>query len=155
MKFSTREDIDAPIGHVFAEVSDFQVFERAAMRRGARVKRIDGQDLRGPGMAWQADFEFRGKARSVEIVLEDYEEPTNLEFLAKSAGLSGACEVELIALSPNKTRMRLSVDLKPLTLSARLLVQSMKLTKGNIDKRFRTRVAEFGTDIAARHRRTA
>ncbi len=35
MKFSTRKDIDAPIDHVFASVSDFQVYERAAMRRGA------------------------------------------------------------------------------------------------------------------------
>lgn len=155
MKFSTREDIDAPIDQVFAAVSDFQVYERAAMRRGASVKRIDGQDVRGPGMAWQADFPFRGKDRSVEVVLEDYEEPTNLEFLGKSGGLTGSCEIELIELSPKKTRMHVSVDLRPQTLSARLLVQSLKLAKGNIDKRFQTRVAEFSNDIGSRYRQTA
>ena len=154
MKFSTREDIDAPIEHVFAGVSDFQSFERAAMRRVTQVKRIDNKDIRGPGMAWQADFEFRGKKRSLEVVLEDFEEPTNLEFLGTSGGMSGSCEIELIALSPSKTRMRMALDLKPQTLSARLLVQSMKLAKGNLEKRFQARVTEFSGDLAARYSQT-
>ncbi|MEC7794673.1 MAG: SRPBCC family protein [Pseudomonadota bacterium] len=155
MKFSTRKDIDAPIDHVFASVSDFQVYERAAMRRGAQVRRLDNQDVKGPGMAWQADFEFRGKKRVLEITLEDYEAPTNLEFLGTSGGLSGACEIELIALSPSKTRLKLSVDLRPQTLSARLLVQSLKLAKGNLDKKFDARVAELSDNVAAQYRQTA
>jgi hypothetical protein len=122
-------------------VSDFQVYERAAMRRGAQVRRLDNQDVKGPGMAWQADFEFRGKKRALEITLEDYEAPTNLEFLGTSGGLSGACEIELIA--------------RPQTLSARLLVQSLKLAKGNLDKKFDARVAELSDNVAAQYRQTA
>lgn len=155
MKISTREDIDAPIAHVFAKVSDFQNYERAAMRRGVQVRRINGQDITGPGMAWQAEFDFRGKRRTMDIVLEDYEAPTELKFAATSGGLTGTCEIELIALSPGKTRMKLVVDLKPQTLSARLLVQSLKLAKGRIETRLQTRIAEFSADVASSYIRTA
>ena len=41
MKFSTREDIEAPVDHVFAEVSDFAGFERRALRHGADITRLD------------------------------------------------------------------------------------------------------------------
>ena len=37
MKFSTKEDIDAPIDAVFDMLCEFDQFERAAMRRGAEV----------------------------------------------------------------------------------------------------------------------
>ena len=130
MKFPPRSDIDAPIEHVFAELSDFASFERAAMRRGAKVSRIDSQDVIGPGMAWQAEFPFRGKTRQVRIDLEDYEKPTEMGFAAKSAGLNGFCDIELIELSPKKTSLRLSPDRKPPPLSARLLTQTLTLAKG-------------------------
>lgn len=155
MKFSTRTDIDAPIDHVFAEVSDFPSFERSAMRRGAKIRRLDQQDVRGRGMAWQAEFQFRGKARELRIDLEDYEAPTQMGFAGKSAGLSGFCDIELIELSPKKTRMRLSLDLKPQTLSARLLIQSMKLAKGSIEKKFSARIADYSKDIADRYSKVA
>ncbi|WP_407494492.1 SRPBCC family protein [Pseudooceanicola sp. MF1-13] len=154
MKFSTREDINAPIEHVFQRVSDFQLYERAAMRRGAQVKRLDNLDAKAPGMTWQADFDFRGKKRSVEVQLEDLEAPTQMDFTATSGGMNGTCEVELIALSPTKTRLKLGVELKPQTLSARLLVQSLKLAKGNVEKRMQTRLAEFSDDISSSYKQT-
>ena len=155
MKFSTRSDIEAPIDHVFNELSDFRNFERLAMRRGAKVQRIDRQDVIGPGMSWSAEFPFRGKTRQVQIDLEDYEKPTQLSFAGKSQGLTGYCEIELIELSPKKTRMRLSLDIKPQTLSARLMVQSMKLAKGTIDKRFEARIADYAKDVGTRYSKMA
>ncbi|WP_375175793.1 SRPBCC family protein [Pseudooceanicola sp.] len=155
MKFSTRSDVDAPIGHVFDQVTDFASFERAAMRRGAKVRRVDTQDLRGPGMCWEASFPFRGKTREFQIDLEDYEAPTHLAAAAKSSGVSVFCDVELIELSPRKTRMRISIDVKPKTLSARVLVQSMKLAKGTIERRFSARVADYAKDLSEGYAKAA
>lgn len=155
MKFSTRADIDAPIDHVFAELSDFPAFERGAMRRGALVKRLDSQQVRGPGMQWQADFTWRGRARTVLVDLADFDGPNHIGVSGKSGGLNGFCDIELIELSPKKTRMKLALDLKPQTLSARLLIQSLKLAKGSVDKRFQSRVAEYSSEIAARYRKSA
>jgi len=53
MKFSTREDVEAPVDYVFGQISDFGAFERQALRRGADVRRLDS----GPfvtGSAWDA-----------------------------------------------------------------------------------------------------
>lgn len=56
MKFSTREDIDLPIDQVFAQVSDLDQFERAALRRGVKIRRMDDSAQPKVGMAWEMDF---------------------------------------------------------------------------------------------------
>ena len=65
MKSSTREDIEAPIDYVYARVTDFQGFERQALRRGADVQRIDGGSAIRLGAAWDVAFKFRGKDRKM------------------------------------------------------------------------------------------
>ena len=61
MKFSTTEDIAAPAEAVFDAFCDFASFERAAMRRGAEVQRLDHMAVPGVGMAWHAPFDMRGQ----------------------------------------------------------------------------------------------
>ena len=60
---------------------------------------------------------------------------------------------ELVALSKNRTRVMMSVDIKPLNLSARLLVQSLKLAKTSLTKKFKLRVSEFAKTLEERHAR--
>lgn len=151
MKFSTREDIAAPIDYVFGQVSNFTAFERSAMRRGAEVLRMDTSGKIAPGLAWEISFGFRGKPRDVRLELMEYEPEEKMCFEGKSSGLIGVGEVELLALSPKKTRMRVAIELKPQTLSARLLVQSLKLAKGNVDKKFQLRVADYASELGARY----
>lgn len=155
MKFSTREDIEAPIDHVFAMVTDFDGFERQALRRGAEVQRVDAYGKPGIGSEWDMKFEFRGKMRSVNARMTQFEAPNGFAADTVSGGLSGKLTLELLSLSPRRTRMNVAIDLKPNTLSARLLIQSLKFAKGNVSRRFSNRVWQFAQDIEQKHTSTA
>ena len=71
MKFSAQEDIEAPIDRVFAHVSNFEAFERNAIRRGAEIERESASMQPTLGMAWKVRFEFRGRARKVKVKLSE------------------------------------------------------------------------------------
>jgi hypothetical protein len=153
MKFSKRQDIEAPIDVVFAAVSDFPGFERAALRRGIEVQRRDELDLPGPGMAWQARAPIRGRWRDIAIRLTGYDPATGLTLDVDSNGVFGAMAVELVALSRARTRVQVGLELKPATLTARLLIQSLKLAKASLDRRFARRVSDFAAEIESRQQR--
>jgi len=155
MKFTSKEDIEAPIEQVFSMLSEFETFERSAIRRGVEVIRTDTNPSPAVGFAWNAKFELRGKLRDLNINLVTYDHPTAMCFESDSQGLDGVVTVDLMALSPRRTRMSVSVDLSPKTLSARLLVQSLKLAKSNLNKRFKLKVAKYAKNMEDRHSRTA
>lgn len=152
MKMATREDISAPIEAVFEHLSDFEAFERAAMRRGADVVRLDSMTVPGPGMSWRAGFDYRGRERKAKIELADFEAPERLRATVNSTGLEMDLVVELVAMSRSRTRMNLSLDARPRTIPARLMIQSMKLARQTVLKRFRKRVSDFAADLEERVR---
>ena len=152
MKFSTREDIEAPIGAVFASVTDFDGFERQALRRGAEVARQDVYGKQGLGSEWHLKFRFRGKMRDVAARMIAFEAPNGFRAETESGGIEGLVTMDLVALSPRRTRMQVAVDLKPRSLSARLLIQSLKFAKANLSKRFSNRVWKFAQDIERKHK---
>ncbi len=151
MKFSAKEDIEAPIEKVFAAVTDFDGFERQALRRGAEVMRQDAHGKPGLGSEWRMRFPFRGKERKVEARITHFDAPNGFQADTRSGGLDGTMTLELVALSPRRTRLQLSMDLKPRTLSARLLIQSLKFAKSNLSKRFSNRVWQFAQAIEEKY----
>ncbi len=155
MKFSTREDINAPAADVFAAVTDFDSFERMIRRYGSKVSRIDSQNAKGAGMMWDVAFQYRGRARQARATIVEYTDPATMRMTAEIGGLDSECEVQVIALSPNQTRLQVSLDLKPRTLSARLVVQSLKLAKSKINTRFKARVAAFAAGIEGSYQQAA
>jgi hypothetical protein len=155
MKFSTREDIEVSIDKVFRAVSDFDGFERQALRRGADVSRRDTLGKPGVGSEWSIKFPFRGKPRKVLARITQFDSPNGYVAETDSGGIDGLVTVELVSLSPRRTRMHFTLNLTPRTLSARLLVQSLKFAKSNLTKRFSTRVWQFAQDIEARHKTVA
>lgn len=155
MEFTSKEDIEAPIEQVFAVLSDFEGFERQGLRRGAEIQRIDSMNAPGVGMAWDVKFRFRDKARDVKVSVSVFDQPNEIAVALGSSGINGGYKVELVALSRNRTRMNTVAEMNPQTLSARLLVQSLKLARGNLNKRFRNRIADFAQDIEDRCSRMA
>tara|TARA_R110002094_G_scaffold146331_11_gene135476 strand:- start:2526 stop:2993 length:468 start_codon:yes stop_codon:yes gene_type:complete len=155
MKFSTNEDIDAPLDDVFAMLSEFERFERAAMRRGAEVQRLDQLSVPGVGLTWAAAFELRGKRRDMQLEMVTFERPTEIVLESTSPGMIGQMSFELIALSRARTRVKAELEVKPLNLSARLLVQSMKLGKKSLTRKYKLRVAEYAKNMEDRYSRRA
>ncbi|MGR3804478.1 SRPBCC family protein [Marinibacterium profundimaris] len=151
MKFSSKEDVEAPIEHVFDMLADFDSHQRQAFRRGIQVQRTDTRAEPGVGCSWHAVFDLRGKTRDIDVVVAAFDRPESIHFASDSQGLIGEMTMELKERSPTRTRMAISVELKPKTLSARLLVQSMKLGKKTLNKRFKLRVAEYAKTLEERH----
>ncbi|NIZ11508.1 SRPBCC family protein [Pseudooceanicola sp. HF7] len=150
MKVVAKEDIEAPIQTVFTRLTDFRTFERSAIRRGASVKRIDGFDVPAKGVGWEVQFSLRGKRRDLQLEVVRFDPPEGLEISANSQGMRGQVIVQLVALSPTRTRLRIETEVKPQTLSARLLIQSLRLARANVHQRMQDRLAEFAASIEGR-----
>lgn len=150
MKLATREDIEAPIDLVFQQISDFDNFERAALRRGADVVRTDKLSSPGVGMSWRSKFKYRGKQRKLNLTLAEYQPPDRLRVDGTSPSVNIVMEIDLVAMSRNRTRMNIALDIRPRTIAARLVIQSLKLARKNVLKRFRKRISGFAEEIEAR-----
>lgn len=153
MKFNTREDIEAPIDYVFTRITDFQGFERQAMRRGANLQRLDNTPVPTLGSAWDISFKFRGRDRKINAVIAKLEAPTDMRIDTTAKGLGGVTLVELVALSRTRTRISMTLEMTPKTLAARLLMQSLKLAKTNLIRRFKLRVSEFSEGVEDSYRK--
>ncbi len=153
MKLTRREDVEAPVAHVWAILSDTDHWERAALRRGAEVQRLDALETVAPGMGWQLRFAWRGKPRQVTLRLAAVDPGQRIAFTAVSPNISGEASVDLADMGPKRTRLTVVVEVKPRTLGARLVLQGLRLARARVDRRFADRIAALAADIEDRFRR--
>lgn len=151
MHFSARTDIEASPEFVFKSLTDFESWERAAMRRGADVTRTDKLREPGRGMTWEVRFRFRGKDRLLKLGLVELEEAAKLGFSGRGKLLEGDVRMELVGLSPKRTRLVMHLDVRPLTLGARLFLQSARLARGKIQARLNKRMAQLAAEVEQRN----
>lgn len=152
MKFSTKKDIEAPIDQVWNALADFEGWERAAMRRGAEVSRTDTLRSPGLGMGWLGRFLYRGKERQVTVKLTELAAKAALGFNGHSNAIEADCRVELMEMSAKRTRLHVTMEVKPRSLGARLFLQSLRLARAKVDRKFETRVSQLADDLEARFR---
>jgi hypothetical protein len=144
MKFSTRADMETPIGKVFDNLADFGAFERFARRKGVEVTRsAPGGEAQG----WHLRFTLRGRKREMSVRLTDFERPERMNFAAESKSFDLQFALTLIALSKSRTRLGVELDIRPRTLSGRLLLQSMRLAKSSNSRRFEEAVRSFADKL--------
>ncbi|MEM6596015.1 MAG: SRPBCC family protein [Pseudomonadota bacterium] len=153
MKFSTKEDLEVPIEAVFEMLSDFDGFERAALRHGADVTRLPGQNPVAAGQVWHVKAQLRGRRRVFDITLTTLSHPDRLAYEAISQAVRATFLLELVALSRKRTRMRVELDVRPKTLSARIMMQSAKLARKTLNRRYKTRIGHFAEDMEDRFKR--
>lgn len=152
MKLNGKQDIEAPLDFVYKQLVDFDQFERMAMRRGAEVERTDRLTKPGPGMGWRLRFAWKGKPRKLLVRLVDLTPDQMLDYGLDSPSLDGGARLELMSLAPRRTRMTLAAEIRPKTLAARVLVQSMKLAKGRVMRKFDLATGKLATLIEERWR---
>ncbi|MDW4497245.1 SRPBCC family protein [Sulfitobacter sp. D35] len=152
MKVSGKEDIDAPVEAVFDMLCDFETFEATARRKGAEVHRVSPGGPVGKGAAWETRFVFRGVRRDMRLEIATFAPPHEMVIDARSDGIDGAGRFELMALSPERTRIMVSFEMRPRTMAARLLIQTLRLAKPQLSKRFKLRLAQHARDAEERCR---
>lgn len=155
MKIASRHDIEAPPDFVFQTLTDFDSWERSAMRRGADVERTDRLTVVGVGLAWIVRFRFRGRDRKLAVKLAGIDIPSRLSFVLEGAMFNASCIVDLMELGGKRTRMVVVSEAKPRTLAARLILQSLRLGRARVQRRVDRRIATIATEIGDRYRRQA
>lgn len=151
MKFRNNVDVSAPIDVVFAEASDFVSIEQLAITRGADVQRLDILSEPGVGMVWDVSFPYRGKIREVEVELVAFDSPNRMRFVSRSSSFSGNIILEFLALSRSQTRVSFEFDLKAQNLTARLVLQSIKLMRSNVVNKIQSRMKDWAQRVENLH----
>lgn len=154
MKLTVRHDIEAPLAYVFGELNDVAAWERSALRRGAEVTRTTGVKDLATGASWLIKFAFRGKMRQVALRLTTLEPNASLGFSGTGASLDGLAGIDLLELASRRTRLSVTLDVRPRTIAARVILQSLRIAKNRINRRFSDRVIQICADIETRYRQS-
>lgn len=147
MKFTSRVEIEAPAQAVFDELCDYEAIDKLARKRAVSLKRTDKLAQPGIGMSWQSQFQFRGRIRDMDLRITRYEPPDTLEYIGQTQGFEIACLMQIVSLARSRSRLIITIEVRPKSLGARLLVQSARLGKSGLDRRFDDRVRRFGEKL--------
>lgn len=155
MKIASRHDIEAPPAFVFQTLTDFDSWERSAMRRGADVTRTDKLTTAGVGLAWLVQFRFRAKDRKLAVRLTGLDAPSRMAFALTGNLFDATCIVDLMELGAKRTRMVVVSEARPRTLAARLMLQTLRLARARVQRRVDGRFATVAQEIEDRYRQQA
>jgi Polyketide cyclase / dehydrase and lipid transport len=153
VRLSAREDIDAPQERAFRALAAFDHWERAALRKGASVLRTDTLAEAAPGMTWQVGFVWRGRPRNLTIHLTEIDAPQALRFEGVSPSFQGWMAIEIVRMGARRSRLAMTMEIKPRTLASRLFLQSARLARGRITKRLDMAMKQLGAFIISRQPR--
>ncbi len=154
MKLAAKSDVEAPAPFVFAQLADFEGWERAAMRRGAEVIRTDNLRSSAPGMTWDTMFNYLGKDRRATIRLDALSPTTHLALSGKAAPVDGVLTIDILDLGAKRTRIEVRLEVKPKTIAARIFVQSLRLARSRVERSFAQRVDQLAVELEDRFRRS-
>ncbi|MGP1358118.1 hypothetical protein [Roseicyclus sp.] len=147
MKLRVSDDIEAPADRVWAGFTDFSAVEAEARGRGADLVRVG--DWRSPqlGAAWRGSVAVRGKTRPIEARIATFVPGETCIVECRVGGMASTYETTLIPLSPSLTRVSVMLELRASTLSARLLLQTLKVARRRVMQRLEGAVVRQGQAV--------
>lgn len=146
MKFVAIEDIAAPASHVWTRITDFDRFEKRIAGKAGRVERIPSGPVQ-QGTTWTGRANFNGKMRDAKVALQKLDPERAMVLSGGTEGMEITIDIELDALSATSSRLTVTTEAKARTLAARLLLQSARLARQTLAKRYKGRVAAFAEEI--------
>lgn len=149
MKFVNHTEVRRSAEAVFTYISKLDALEERARAGGVKVMRLSGDGALTPGTEWEVEGRFAGADRKVEIRLERVKVPSSLIFKNKTGGTEVDFEVQVLPQAANRTRLRTITDMKARSLSARLILQSMRLIRPRINGRIDSALGKLAKRIEA------
>ena len=153
MKFKVSEDVDAPRSMVWARLTDFSAMEQDARGRGATITRVGNWTNTAEGVEWRGEVTVRGKVRPLSAKVERFVPEDICLIESRIGGMSCIYEMSFVALTPEVTRVSVVLDLSAQTLTARLILQTMKLARGRVMQRLQGMIARQGNAVEAAWRK--
>lgn len=149
MKFSTRIDTRIAAAELFDIAGDFTRMERALRARGVQVRRIDAAQDPGAGLGWEIGFDWRGQTRSLRLDVTRFDRPSRVALEGRSDLFDLNIDMTVVALSRTTSRLLFETGLRPRGMRARLLLQTARLGKAQLDRKYDQRIADFMTHLQA------
>ncbi|SET51655.1 SRPBCC family protein [Paracoccus homiensis] len=143
MKFSTRLDRDLSADQLFDAISDLPRIERLLMRRGVQVQRIEPDMPQAGAFGWDLAFDWRGKERRLQLSPTKLERPERMSMRGSSESLDLTLDATVVALSRQRARLIFETEIRPRNMRARLMIQTAKLGKAQLDRRFERRILDL------------
>jgi uncharacterized protein YndB with AHSA1/START domain len=153
MKLTAKTDLDVPAADVFSALTDTPTWEREAVRNGVEIERPPGTPDSGAGAQWRIRGHFKGKPREVLLRIEEVTPGQRLVLALDSPSIEGVAQIEVLVLSPRRSRLRADLEIRPKTLAARLFINTLRLAKGRVQARFEKGLVRLGARIKDRHDR--
>ncbi|MBZ4024053.1 hypothetical protein CKO11_16510 [Rhodobacter sp. TJ_12] len=150
MKFSNRVDVAMAAEPLFDQLTDIAAIERAAMRKGVTMRRLDTLQGLGAGMSWDVGFMLRGRERQMIVDVTRFDRHAGIDYAGTSPSFQLTLTLEFTELAPGRTRLATALEVRPRTLGARLLLQSARLGRTNLDRRYDERIKAFLRELEAR-----
>lgn len=141
MQLSTRHDVETPADALFDGIADFDRIERMMIRRGAKVTRV--APAAGSPMAWDLQFDWRGRKRDMRMSVTRYDRPDLIEMQGISDSFGVTLTANVVALSRQRSRLMLVAVIDGRSLKARLMLQTARLTRSSLEHKFGERVAHY------------
>jgi hypothetical protein len=155
MKFLVSQDVEAPLSIVWARFTDFGSLEADLRARGATLSRIGDWTATAEGVEWRGEAMVNGKTRALTARVTRLTPEALCLIDSRIGGVACRYEMRFTPRATEATSVDLALELSADTLSARLVVQSLKLARGQVVQRLQAILARQGKAAEAAHRRQA
>lgn len=146
MKLITSEEIAAPLEDVWAVLADLDGLEREAVSKGVTLQRLG----RPGAPSWAVEFTFRDRLRQAEVRQIRVLAPELMQFDMTGKSAEAEVRLELLPLSPAQCRLTVTTQLRARSLAARVFVQSLKLARGTLTRRYQARIRRLAVALGER-----